>query len=62
MTYKAVWFSLVAQSVKNLPEMQEMWVQSLGQGRIPWRRTWRPIPVFSPGETHGLRTLAGCSP
>ena len=23
--------SLVAQSVKNLPEMQETWVQSLGQ-------------------------------
>ena len=29
-----VWFfraSLVAQTVKNLPEIQETWVQSLGQ-------------------------------
>ena len=25
-----MWASLVAQSVKNLPEMQETWVQSLG--------------------------------
>ena len=25
------WASLVAQSVKNLPAMQETWVQSLGQ-------------------------------
>ena len=24
------WASLVAQMVKNLPEMQKMWVQSLG--------------------------------
>ena len=24
------WTSLVAQSVKNLPSMQEIWVQSLG--------------------------------
>ena len=25
------WFSLVAQLVKNLPAMQEIWVQSLGR-------------------------------
>ena len=25
------WVSLVAQTVKNLPTMQETWVQSLGQ-------------------------------
>ena len=25
------WASLVAQTVKNLPSMQETWVQSLGQ-------------------------------
>ena len=47
-----LWASLVAQVVKNLPAMQEMWVQSLGQAdtlekemathssiltqRIPW--------------------------
>ena len=27
----ATWASLVAQMVKNLPAMQETWVQSLGQ-------------------------------
>ena len=27
----AFWASLIAQSVKNLPAMQETWVQSLGQ-------------------------------
>ena len=33
--------------VKNLPAMQETWVQSLGQ-EIPWRREWQPTPVFLP--------------
>ena len=28
--YPNVWASLVAQLVKNLPAMQETWVQSLG--------------------------------
>ena len=27
--------------------------------KIPWRRAWRPSPVFLPGETHGQRSLAG---
>ena len=30
MSMISQWASLVAQMVKNLPEMQEMWVQSLG--------------------------------
>jgi len=31
-------------------------------GRIPWRRAWQPTPVFLPGESHGQRSQAGCSP
>ena len=31
-------------------------------GKIPWRRTRQPTPVFLPGESHGLRSLVGCSP
>ena len=31
-------------------------------GKIPWRREWQPTPVFSPGESHGQRSLAGYSP
>ena len=34
----------------------EPWV-----GKIPWRRAWQPTPVFLPGESHGQRSLAGCS-
>ena len=31
-------------------------------GKIPWRRTWQPTPVFLPGESHRQRSLAGYSP
>ena len=31
-----------------------------GLGRSP--RTWYPTPLFLPGESHGQRSLVGCSP
>ena len=31
-------------------------------GLIPWGRKWQPAPVFLPGESHGQRSLVGCSP
>ena len=49
--------TLVAQMVKNLPAMQETRV-----GKIPWRREWLPTPVFLPEESHGQRSLVGCTP
>ena len=27
--------------------------------KIPYRRKWQPVPVFSPGKFHGQRSLAG---
>ena len=27
-----------------------------------WRRKWQSTPVFLPGESHGRRSLVGCSP
>ena len=41
--------SLVAQIVKNLPAMQETWVQSLGQ-EDPLKKEWQPSPVFLLGN------------
>ena len=29
--------------------------------RFPWRRKWEPTPVLLPGESHGRRSLVGCS-
>ena len=30
--------------------------------KILWRRAWQPTPVFLPEESHGQRSLVGCSP
>ena len=46
----------MAQLVKNLPTMRETWVCSL-IGKIPWRREKVPIPVFWPGQFHGLYSV-----
>ena len=53
--------SLVAQRSKRLPAMQETSVRSQGW-EDPLRRKWQPTPVFLPGESHGQRSLVGCSP
>ena len=52
--------SLIAQSVKNLPEMQETWVTFL-DWEDPLEKEMATTPVFLPGESHGQRSMAGCS-
>ena len=44
--------------VKNLPAMQETWVQSLGGGGL-LEKGMVPTPVFLPGAFHGQRSLVG---
>ena len=31
-------------------------------GKIPWKRSWTPTPVFLPGKSHGQRSLARYTP
>ena len=53
----------MAQQVKNLPavqELQEMQVQYLSWGGP--LEEGMAAPAFLPGESHGQRSLAGCSP
>ena len=57
-----MWTSLVAQMVKNLPAMQKIWVQSLGQEEsldkemathasiLAWRIPW----TEEPGELQSM--------
>ena len=47
------WASLVTQLVKNLPAMQETWVQSL-DWEDPLEKGKAPTPVSWPGEFQGL--------
>ena len=50
--------SLVAQLIKNLPEVQETRVRSLGW-EDPLEKEWQPTPVSLPGRSHGQRSLVG---
>ena len=55
--------SLMAHAIKKLSAMYtgsptfDPWFR-----KIPWRRAWQPTPLFLPGEFHGQKSLAGCSP
>ena len=51
---------LVAQMVKNLPEIQETWVQSLGWEDLLEKGV--ATEEFLPGKFHGQRRLVGYSP
>ena len=53
---------LIAQSVKNLPAMQETWVRFLGQEDPLEKEMATHSPVFLPGKSHGQRSLMGYSP
>ena len=53
--------SLVAQSVKNLPAMQETVVPSLGWNITPGGGSGNPLQ-FLPGKSHRQRCLVGYSP
>ena len=60
-TWVQILVSLVAQTVKHLPAMQETWVQSLGP-EDPLEKEMATHPIFLPGKSHGQRNLVGCSP
>ena len=51
----------LAQTVKNLPAMQETQVQSLCR-EDPLEKEMQPTPVFLPEQCHGQRNLADYSP
>ena len=39
--------------------MQEIKRRDPWVGKVPWRRKWQPFPLFSPGKSHGQRSLSG---
>ena len=51
----------MAQTVTNLPAMQETGFDALVR-KIPWGRARQPTPVFLLENPHGQRSLAGHSP
>ena len=53
----AQWQRIHLQCRRHKRHRFDPWV-----GKTPWRRAWQPTPVFLPGESHGQRSLVGCSP
>ena len=51
----------MAQTVKNLCEMQETWVRSLDQ-EDPLEEEMATRSSILPGESHGQKSLVGHSP
>ena len=50
------------QSIRSL-RVGRNWATSLSLSTfMHWKRKWQPTPVFLPGESHGRRSLIGCSP
>ena len=59
-----VWYifaSLMAQTVKNLPAIQDIWVQSLGQRSLAWRIPQRSLVGYSPWGHKELDMTDGLS-
>ena len=56
--YEYEWASLLAQTIKKLPAMQDTRVSSLGQ-EDPLEKE---MSINFPGESHRQRSLAGYSP
>ena len=63
MLHENIPASQVVLVVKNVPanagDMRHgfsPWI-----GKVPRRKAWEPTPVFLPGESHGQRSLVGCS-
>ena len=59
--FRANYLAPLAQTVKNLPAMQETGFNPQVR-KIPWRRAWQPIEVFLPGISHRQKSLWGYSP
>ena len=54
-------FLLFHLSIPILPQFSYL-ICGLTIALDSWTRAWQPTPVFSVGEFHGQRSLAGCSP
>ena len=60
-SHPSLWAALVAEMAKNLSAMWETQVKSLGQ-QDPLEKGMETHSSILPGESHGQRSLASCSP
>ena len=58
---------ITSHGLENLSINYQLYVNALCEFKgnvyiLILRRKWQPTPVFLPGESHGQRSLVGCSP
>ena len=56
------WWLSNKESVCNARDVRDADLIHPWVGKIPWRRTSQPTPVFLPGQSHGQWSLTGYSP
>ena len=54
-------FEIDLESFFHLNVSYELMSRAVVAGKIPRKRKWQPTPGFLPGESHGQRSLVGCS-
>ena len=59
--YSKVFEPEIYISYMDLKPLNRRFILKLSQAESQ-RRQWHPIPVLSPGKSHGRRSLVGCSP
>ena len=45
-----------------LPVQETQETRILITGKIPWSRTWQPVPLFLPEKFHGQKSLVDYGP
>ena len=50
------------EAIKYVGHLANAWQRIIIQYILVRRRHWQPTPVLLPGESHGRRSLVGCSP
>ena len=66
---KGDWFGMIFHTLLSLWYAVSPWIKNLwAPSQTPWPiqtsslHPWSPTPVLLPGESHGRRSLVGCSP
>ena len=64
ISFRMDWLNLLAVqgTLKSLLQHHSSKASVLWSSAFFRRRRWHPTPVFLPGESHGRRSLVGCSP
>ena len=59
---RGAWWASVCGVTQSRTRLKRLSSSSSSSRGNEWRRQWYPTPVLLPGNSHGQRSLVGCSP